>query len=78
MKKVIFALAIVMAAQVASAADTSKEGADIVYAEAIPLSKIPAIVDQDGCLWGVVKKDHQLAAIAILDGSGKQMCRPAK
>ncbi|AQH05572.1 hypothetical protein A9R05_41860 (plasmid) [Burkholderia sp. KK1] len=78
MNKAIFALALIVTAQLASAADTSKDGADMIYAEAVPLSKVPAIVDDDGCLWLIAKKDHKLMSVAILDQARKQICRPAK
>ncbi|HIH2745044.1 TPA: hypothetical protein ACYLN4_000713 [Burkholderia lata] len=59
------------------ATDTSKDGAGMIYAEAISLRKIPAISDDDGCLWLIAAKDHKLMSAAVLDQSGKQICRPA-
>lgn len=78
MNKVIFALALIVTAQIATAADTSKDAADIIYAEAVPLSKVPAIVDDDGCLWLIAKKEHKLISVAVLDQARKQICRAAK
>ena len=77
MKKItLLAMMLVGFSQTAFAG--KKEAAEMLYRNALPTWKIPAVVDSQGCLWGLAEEHGVLVPVRITDGGKEQFCRSPK